>query len=76
MGPFSVESSATAGAGGLREPQGPFYQTVWFIVVVTVVLLVLIVGIVILLLVIKYKRTHRPSTGKYHGEIHKCICFS
>ena len=71
MGPFSTESLATPGVGALMEPQGPFYQRVWFIVVVTVILFILIVGIVILTLIIKYKITHRPSipsTGKYHGE--------
>lgn len=71
MGPFSTESLATTGTGRLREPQGPVYQMVWFIVVVTVVLLLLIVGIVILTLIIKYKITHRPhvpSAGKYHGK--------
>jgi cytochrome b subunit of formate dehydrogenase len=71
MGPFSTQSLAMTGAGALREPEGPFYQRVWFIVVVTVVLLLLIVGIVLLTLVIKYKVTHRasmPSTGKYHGK--------
>lgn len=71
MGPFSMQSFATPGASALREPQGPFYQEVWFIVVVIIVLLLVIVGVVILALVIKYKVTHRasiPSTGKYHGE--------
>ena len=71
MGPFSTQSFATPGASALREPQGPFYQMVWFIVVITVVILLVIIGVVILAMVIKYKMTHRasmPSTGKYHGE--------
>ena len=69
MGPFSTESVGVTSNGGVGEPEGPFYQMVWFIAVITIVILVLIVAIVIFVIVIKYKRTHRPMARKYHGEI-------
>ena len=68
VGPFSEISMAVTGSAGLREPQGPFYQTVWFIVVIIVVVVVVIVTLVLFVLIIKYKRSHRRSTGKYHGK--------
>ena len=70
MSEFSTEKVATTSKGGLAEPQqGPFYTSVWFIVVVIVVIVTLIVFTVIVILVIKYKSSHRRSAGKYHGEL-------
>ena len=68
-GPFSPESLAIPGKSALMEPQGPFPQTIGFIVMVTIIIIVLLlVGFVLLILVLRYKKKHRRSAGKYHGE--------
>ena len=76
MGPYSEAALAVTAKGGLREPEGPFYQRIWFIVILVVVCLLLIVAIVLLILVIRYKRTHRRTAGKYHGEDLRSAIYS
>ena len=68
MGPYSEIQHADTISGTITEPENvPFYQQIWFIVVMVIVAIIVIVTIVAIILVARY--SVRQKTQRYHGEL-------